>query len=170
MQFTRKDKIINNRTDTTLTTLVRLTALLWLLASGVWAEHSITDVAVSQRQFDPVQGELQFSWKTSKPAMSKFFIYNEDADLVRTFVSEERKSEHQLTWDGTDEQGAAGAEGFYLFRIETEDEEAFPAAHDPHLREGGQDAIVYAPEWNEAEKTLRFSLFSPALVRTRVGG
>jgi len=133
------------------------------------ADHAIAKASVRPQVMTPDGEGVTVRWHTSLPASSRLYIYDADMNLRRTYADSAFRDRHEVIWDGRDEQGERVEPQIYIYRIETFDGEGGAAAHDPHLQDGGRDAIVYGARWDPATGRIRFSAVSDSLVRVRVG-
>lgn len=149
---------------------IHLWLLLALTATPLYGDHAITKVSVHpQILFKGEKKGASIHWNTSRPASSKLYIYDADMNLFRTYVDKEFREMHQVKWDGKNERGEWAEPQIYIYRIETLDQEGGMMAYDPHLHQGGRDAIVYGARWDKQSGQIGFSMVSDSLVRVRVG-
>jgi hypothetical protein len=139
---------------------------------GDQSSLSISQVAVSPRQFDPSRGEtVVISYSVSQPAKAIVKIFDPEMQLVRDLMSESRKKSEvvQVVWDGKDAQGRVVPDEAYFFTIEASDYQGRMALYDPATLPGNNAAIEGDVRFDSEKQRVFYQIPVAARVKIRAG-
>jgi flagellar basal-body rod modification protein FlgD len=88
-------------------------------------------------------GEARFAYSLpSQAASTTVTIFDEDGNIVRTMAGETEAGRHDVTWDGTNDQGVQLADGAYSILVSANDENDDPLTDITVLSRGTAEEVV----------------------------
>ncbi len=163
------EQIKSNMANRIATTVM----LLIITCSTVFASSlSITQVSrnpavVSEGAKDGVH----ITYRLSVPAEITIKIFDARNFLIRDLHSNgvQLAGDHEIIWDGRDENGQPVPPNYYTFTVEAKAETGETVVYDLIDLTGGQSLTVPKATYNSEQEKIYYVLPAPALVNIRIG-
>lgn len=149
-------------------------ALLLVIALSTADASSLSITQVSRNPAVVSSGAedgTHIFYRLSEPAETTIKIFDARDLLIRDISSHGVQSagDHQVIWDGRDENGQPVPPNYYTFTVEARVENEETVVYDLTDLTGGKTLTVHQATYDQEQGKINYVLPAPALVNIRIG-